>query len=44
MPDGVMEKTVDGSKGSKLLNWQPSVSLDEGIKITVDWYLEHGNK
>tara|TARA_Y100000748_G_scaffold302475_1_gene304784 strand:- start:1678 stop:2610 length:933 start_codon:yes stop_codon:yes gene_type:complete len=44
MPDGVMEKTVDGSMGSKLLNWQPSVSLDEGIKITVDWYLEHGNQ
>ena len=44
MPDGVMEKTVDGKRGAKLLNWQPSVSLDEGIKITVDWYLKHGNQ
>ena len=44
MPDGVMEKTVDGSKGSKILNWKPSVSLDEGIKKTVDWYLEHGKQ
>ena len=44
MPDGVMEKTVDGSKGSKILNWKPSVSLDEGIKKTVDCYLEHGKQ
>ena len=44
MPDGVMEKTVDGSKGSKILNWKPSVSLDEGIKKTVDWYLEYGKQ
>jgi len=44
MPDGVMEKTVDGKRGAKLLNWQPSVSLDEGIKITVNWYLKNGNQ
>ena len=44
MPDGVMEKTVDGSKGSKILNWKSSVSLDEGIKKTVEWYIETGKQ
>lgn len=44
MPDGVLEKTVDGTLGSKLINWQPSVSLDEGIKITVDWYIENARQ
>ena len=24
-------------KAKKLLNWQPIISLDEGIKMTVDW-------
>ncbi len=43
-PDGVMEKTVNGSNGEKLLNWKPSISLDKGIKLTVDWYFENGTK
>tara|TARA_B100000029_G_C17609432_1_gene968897 strand:+ start:9851 stop:10786 length:936 start_codon:yes stop_codon:yes gene_type:complete len=43
-PDGVMEKTVNGNKGEKLLGWKPPTSLDIGIKLTVDWYLEYGTK
>ena len=43
-PDGVLEKTVDGSKGSQLLDWDPSISLDDGIKLTVDWYLKYGKQ
>ena len=39
-----MEKTVNGSNGEKLLNWKPSISLDKGIKLTVDWYFENGTK
>ena len=43
-PDGVLEKTVDGTNGEKLLSWKPSTSLDKGIKLTVDWYFENGTK
>ena len=43
-PDGVMEKTVNGIHGDKLLDWKPSVSLDTGIKLTVDWYFKNGTK
>jgi UDP-glucuronate 4-epimerase len=31
---------VDISKAKDLLDWQPSLALDIGLKNTVDWYLE----
>ena len=43
-PDGVLEKTVNGKVGEKLLDWKPSVSLDAGIKLTVEWYFNNGKK
>ena len=39
-PDGVMKKTVNGEKGSKILKWEPEVDLNQGIKKTVEWYVE----
>lgn len=38
-PDGAPYKTVDGALGEKLLNWKPEIDLKEGIRDTVDWYL-----
>ncbi len=29
------------SEAKKILNWSPKISLEEGIKKTVDWYLEN---
>ena len=43
-PDGVLEKTVNGKVGEELLDWKPSVSLDTGIKLTVEWYFNNGKK
>ena len=31
---------VDPSKAKKLLGWRPSVSVDEGLKKTTEWYLQ----
>ncbi len=31
---------VDISKAKKLLGWQPVVSVDEGLRKTVNWYME----
>lgn len=28
-------------KAGKILGWAPQVSLDDGLKASVDWYLEH---
>ena len=38
-PADVMENWADVEKACRLLNWEPQVSLDEGIGRLVDWYL-----
>ena len=40
-PDGAPYKTVDGSKGAELLGWSPEKNFRDGIRETVEWYLEH---
>lgn len=32
------ETWADISKAKKLLNWQPTIKFEEGIKNTIDWY------
>jgi GDP-L-fucose synthase len=41
-PDGAPYKTVDGTKGEKLLGWKPSMDLKTGIRETLNWYLKNG--
>lgn len=36
------DRAFDISKARKLLGYNPSVSLDEGLKITAKWYLDNG--
>lgn len=38
-PDGAPYKTVDGAKGAKLLGWKPSIEFADGVRDTIDWYL-----
>ena len=33
--------SMDSQKTKKELNWQTKVNFDEGIKITVDWYISN---
>lgn len=37
--DGAPYKTVDGSLGKKLLNWEPSINFEKGIQSTIEWYI-----
>jgi nucleoside-diphosphate-sugar epimerase len=32
---------VDSGKASRLLGWSPPVSVQEGLRRTVDWYIRH---
>ena len=32
---------IDSSKIQNELGWHPSVTFEEGIKITIDWYLNN---
>jgi GDP-L-fucose synthase len=41
-PDGAPYKTIDGSRGKAMLGWSPQVGLGEGLRRTVEWYLEKG--
>ncbi len=34
---------ADISKAKKLLEWEPKVSLEEGIEKTIKWYFENRN-
>ena len=40
-PDGVLEKKVNPKLGEKILNWSPKTTIDEGIKLTVGWFIEN---
>lgn len=39
-PDGAPYKTVDGSRGQKLLGWAPSRSFQQGVRESVAWYMQ----
>jgi GDP-L-fucose synthase len=39
-PDGTPRKVLDITKVSNL-GWKPTISLDQGIASTVEWYLEN---
>jgi GDP-L-fucose synthase len=41
-PDGAPYKTIDGSRGKAIFGWSPQVGLGEGLRRTVEWYLEKG--
>jgi len=32
---------ADNAKAQKLLGWKPKVSIDEGLKSTIDWFSDH---
>jgi CDP-glucose 4,6-dehydratase len=42
VPHGEIDRQwVDPTKLRELTGWQPSVTLEEGLRRTVDWYREH---
>jgi len=38
-PDGVLQKLLDSSR-INAMGWKHSVSLEEGLRRTIDWYLK----
>ena len=40
-PDGTPRRTLCYEKLNEL-NWRPKYSLDDGLKVTLDWYLKNG--
>jgi dTDP-glucose 4,6-dehydratase len=34
---------IDATKIQEELGWEPSLQFDEGISLTIDWYLNNQN-
>ena len=41
-PDQIMHLQADISRLKQVAGWSPQVSLDEGLRRTVDWFGENG--
>ncbi|MFA0823873.1 MAG: SDR family NAD(P)-dependent oxidoreductase [Methanomethylovorans sp.] len=39
----VMELICDNSKAKKLADWEPQYTLEEGLRLTIDWFKGHNN-
>lgn len=39
-PVGVLSRALDISRAMQLLGWAPKVSLEEGLKRTINWYIK----
>ena len=39
-PADMNTSQADVTKAKKILNWEPRVSLEEGIRGVVDWYMK----
>ena len=42
-PVGVFSRAADVSCSRELLGWEPSVSVEEGLRRTIDWYYKEKN-
>jgi len=40
-PGHDLRYAIDASKINKELGWKPSVTFEEGLAITIDWYLDN---
>jgi dTDP-glucose 4,6-dehydratase len=40
-PGHDLRYAIDASKINKELGWKPSVTFEQGLSITIDWYLNN---
>jgi dTDP-glucose 4,6-dehydratase len=40
-PGHDLRYAIDASKINKEFGWKPSVTFEEGLSATIDWYLEN---
>jgi UDP-glucose 4-epimerase len=43
-PQGVRHRAADTTRAEELLGWEPQYTVEEGIKLTLDWYVEARDK
>jgi len=40
-PDGQPRRRVDASRAHELLGWHATTTFEDGLRATIDWYLNH---
>ena len=40
-PEGVRHRAADTTRAEELLGWEPEYTVEEGIKNTLEWYVEN---
>lgn len=40
-PTEIWRMYADNTRAREILNWRPSVSLEEGLKLTIEWFREY---
>lgn len=40
-PDEIMEMSADIAAARESLGWQPRISLEEGLRMSIDWFTQH---
>ncbi|MDN5847438.1 MAG: NAD-dependent epimerase/dehydratase family protein [Candidatus Nitrosocosmicus sp.] len=43
-PVGALSRALDNDRANKLINWQPQFTLEEGLRRTIQWYIETHTK
>jgi nucleoside-diphosphate-sugar epimerase len=43
MPTGPLNRVADNALARKLLDWEPKVMFEDGLKRTIDWYYADRN-
>jgi len=43
-PVGVRHRAADTTRAEELLGWEPQYTLEEGLRATLDWYVESRDK
>jgi len=43
-PQGVRTRKADATKAHAVLGWIPKISLEDGLRKTIDWFLENCKK
>jgi nucleoside-diphosphate-sugar epimerase len=38
MPTGPMNRVADNSLARELLDWEPKMAFNDGVRLTIDWY------
>lgn len=40
-PDGQPRRRIDPSRAAEMLGWKATMNFSDGLKLTVDWYLDN---